>query len=76
MPFDVAGLHDGALPGDKRIRSLHKDCAAEYDSLGLREWARKRDVQLRFSRPYESNSNAIAERAIRTLEDQATRVSL
>ena len=56
-----------ALPGDRRIVSMQQDGAKEFVSKEVRSLCEKLGVHQTFSRPYDSNSNAIAERGIRCL---------
>ena len=56
-----------ALPGGRRVVSVQQDGAKEFVSKEVRSLCEKLGVHQTFSRPYDSNSNAIAERGIRCL---------
>ena len=56
-----------ALPGQRRVLSIHQDGAREFASNEVKSMCEMKAIHQTFSRPYDSNSNAIAERGIRTL---------
>ena len=54
-----------------QVRSVRSDNAAEFKSEEMKKWAEENCIKLTYSPAYASQSNGIAERAIRTIDTAA-----